>query len=146
MQQMIKQAASGSTSTPNSNEPRSKQETQATNYLFGLLAVVFGEKKMSVTYPDEMRVAAKRMYAPLIGKFTKDEIDKGVMWMKSERQKGNPDFEWPNVDRIIGSIKDANRVRSLHRTYEPPIALIGRDKEVAAQAGRKEIAKMKAMF
>lgn len=143
---MIQQAASGSTLTPNSNEPRSKQEIQATNYLFGLLAVVFGEKKMSVTYPDDMRVAAKRMYAPLIGKLSREEIDKGVTWLKQERQKGNPDFDWPNVDRIIGAIKEANRVRSLHRTYEPPIALIGNDKEVAAAAGRKTIAELRAMF
>jgi hypothetical protein len=140
------QAASGSTSTPNSNEPRSKQEIQATNYLFGLLAVVFGEKKMSVTYPDDMRVAAKRMYAPQIGKFSKDEIDKGVTWLKEERQKGNADFEWPNVDRIIGSITEANRVRSLHRTYEPPIALLDHEKEVAAAAGRKTMAELREMF
>ncbi len=143
---MIQQAASGSTSTPDSNAPRSKQEIQATNYLFGLLAVVFGEKKMSVTYPDDMRVAAKRMYAPQIGKLSREEIDKGVTWLKQERQKGNPDFDWPNVDRIIGAIREANRVRSLHRTYEPPIALIGHDKEVAAAAGRKTIAELRAMF
>ena len=146
VQQMIQQAASGSTSTQNSNAPRSKQEIQATNYLFGLLAVVFGEKKMSVTYPDEMRLAAKRMYAPLIGKFSKDEIDKGVTWLKEERQKGNPDYEWPNVDRIIGSIKEANRVRALHRPYEKPAALIGHDKEVAKAAGAEALKAMKAMF
>ena len=86
VQQMIQQAASGSTSTQSSELPRSKEETQATNYLFGLLAVVYGEKKMSVTFPDEMRVAAKRMYAPLIGKFTREEIDKGVTFVKEEAE------------------------------------------------------------
>ena len=146
VQQMIQQAASGSTSTQSSELPRSKEETQATNYLFGLLAVVYGEKKMSVTFPDEMRVAAKRMYAPLIGKFTREEIDKGVTFVKEERQKGNPDFEWPNIDRIIGSIKEANRVRALHRPYERPAALIGHDREVAKAAGARALDAMKAMF
>jgi len=146
VQQMIQQAASGSTSTQSSELPRSKEETQATNYLFGLLAVVYGEKKMSVTFPDEMRVAAKRMYAPLIGKFSREEIDKGVTYVKEERQKGNAEFEWPNIDRIIGSIKEANRVRALHRPYEQPAALIGHDKEVAKAAGAEALKAMREMF
>ena len=146
MQALVQQVTSGSTSTSNSDAPRSKEETQATNYLFGLLAIVYGEKKMSVTFPDEMRVAAKRMYAPLIGKFSREEIDKGVTYVKEQRQKGSPDFEWPNIDRIIGSIKEANRVRALHRPFEKPAALIGHDKEVAKAAGAEALAAMKAMF
>jgi len=146
VQALIQQVASGSTSTSSSDVPRGKEETQATNYLFGLLAVVYGEKKMSVTFPDEMRVAAKRMYAPLIGKFTREQIDKGVTYVKEERQKGNAEFEWPNIDRIIGSIKEANRVRALHRPYEKPAALIGHDREVAKAAGVRELAKMREMF
>ena len=146
MQALVQQVTSGSTSTSNSDAPRSKEETQATNYLFGLLAIVYGEKKMSVTFPDEMRVAAKRMYAPLIGRFSREEIDKGVTHVKEERQKGNPEFEWPNIDRIIGSIKEANRVRALHRPFEKPAALLGHDKEVAKAAGAEALAAMKAMF
>lgn len=146
MQALVQQVTSGSTSTSNSDVPRSKEETQATNYLFGLLAIVYGEKKMSVTFPDEMRVAAKRMYAPLIGRFSREEIDKGVTYVKEERQKGNPEFEWPNIDRIIGSIKEANRVRALHRPFEKPAALLGHDKEVAKAAGAEALAAMKAMF
>ena len=146
MQALVQQVASGSTSTSNSDVPRSKEETQATNYLFGLLAIVYGEKKMSVTFPDEMRVAAKRMYAPLIGKFTREEIDKGVTYVKEQRQKGNAEFEWPNIDRIIGSIKEANRVRALHRPFEKPAALIGHDKEVAKAAGAEALKAMREMF
>ena len=82
--------------------------------MFGLLAIVYGEKKMSVTFPDEMRVAAKRMYAPLIGKFSREEIDKGVTYVKEERQRGSAEFEWPNIDRIIGSIKAARGIYSSH--------------------------------
>ena len=146
VQALVQQVTSGSTSTSNSDVPRSKEETQATNYLFGLIAIVYGEKKMSVTFPDEMRVAAKRMYAPLIGRFSREEIDKGVTYVKEERQKGNPEFEWPNIDRIIGSIKEANRVRALHRPFEKPAALLGHDKEVAKAAGAEALAAMKAMF
>ena len=146
VQALVQQVTSGSTSTSNSDAPRSKEETQATNYLFGLLAIVYGEKKMSVTFPDEMRVAAKRMYAPLIGKFTREEIDKGVTYVKEQRQKGSPDFEWPNIDRIIGSIKEANRVRALHRPFEKPAALIGHDKEVAKAAGAEALKAMREMF
>jgi len=146
VQALVQQVASGSTSTSNSDVPRSKEETQATNYLFGLLAIVYGEKKMSVTFPDEMRVAAKRMYAPLIGKFTREEIDKGVTYVKEQRQKGNAEFEWPNIDRIIGSIKEANRVRALHRPFEKPAALIGHDKEVAKAAGAEALKAMREMF
>ena len=146
MQALVQQVTSGSTSTSNSDVPRSKEETQATNYFFGLLAIVYGEKKMSVTFPDEMRVAAKRMYAPLIGRFSREEIDKGVTYVKEDRQKGYPEFEWPNIDRIIGSIKEANRVRALHRPFEKPAALLGHDKEVAKAAGAEALAAMKAMF
>ena len=146
MQALVQQVTSGSTSTQSSDAPRSKEETQATNYLFGLLAIVYGEKKMSVTFPDEMRVAAKRMYAPLIGKFSREEIDKGVTYVKEQRQKGSPDFEWPNIDRIIGSIKEANRVRALHRPFEKPAALIGHDKEVAKAAGAEALKAMREMF
>ena len=136
----------GSTSTPHSDDARPLKDTQATNYLFGLLAVVFGSKKMTVTFPDEMLVAAKRMYASQIGVYTKQQINAGIEYLKNERSKGNPDFEWPNLDRIIGSIKEANRVRALHRPYESPTALLGHDKAVAKEAGEIHLAKMRAMF
>jgi hypothetical protein len=136
----------GSTSTRHSENARPLKDTQATNYLFGLLAVVFGSKKMTVTFPDEMLVAAKRMYASKIGVYTKQQINAGIEYLKTERSKGNPDFEWPNLDRIIGSIKEANRVRALHRPYETPTALLGHDKAVAKAAGEIHLAKMRAMF
>ena len=107
---------------------------------------MFGSKKMTVTFPDEMLVAAKRMYASQIGVYTKIEINKGIEHVKREREKGNQDFEWPNLDRIIGSIKEANRVRALHRPYETPAALLGHDKAVAKEAGEIALAKMRAMF
>ena len=142
----MKQIQNGSTSTPHSDDARPLKDTQATNYLFGLLAVVFGSKKMTVTFPDEMLVAAKRMYAAQIGVYTKDQINAGIEYLKTERSKGNPDFEWPNLDRIIGSIKEANRVRALHRPYETPTALLNHDKAVAKEAGEIHLAKMRAMF
>lgn len=86
------------------------------------------------------------MYAPLIGRFSREEIDKGIEYVKAERQKGNSEFEWPNIDRVIGSIKEANRVRALHRPFEQPTALIGHDREVAKAAGARELAKMREMF
>jgi len=101
---------------------------------------------MSVTFPDEMLLAAKRMYAIQIAKYSREEIDKGVEYVKSERSKGNADFEWPNLDRIIGSIKEANRVRALHRPFESPVALLGHDREVAKVAGREALDDMRAMF
>ena len=142
----MKQIQNGSTSTPHSDDARPLKDTQATNYLFGLLAVVFGSKKMTVTFPDEMLTAAKRMYASQIGVYTKQQINAGIEYLKTERSKGNPDFEWPNLDRIIGSIKEANRVRALHRPYETPTALLGHDKAVAKDAGEIHLAKMRAMF
>ena len=101
---------------------------------------------MTVTFPDEMLVAAKRMYASQIAKYDRDEINKGIEFIKDERSKGNPDFEWPNLDRTIGSIRDANRVRALHRPFETPAALIGHDRAVAKAAGANALAAMKAMF
>ena len=111
-----------------------------------MLSVVFGEKKMSVTFPDEMLIAAKRMNAAVIGKFSREEIDKGIVFIKEQRANANSDFDWPNLDLIIGAIKNANRVRALHRPYEPPAALIGHDKSVAEEAGRKALDEMKALF
>ena len=146
VQAAVQQLKTGSTSTPNSDSPRSDKERQATNYLFGLLAVVFGTKKMNVTFPDEMLVAAKRMYAPQIVRYTRDEIDKGIEYVKQERSKGNQDFEWPNIDRIIGTIREASRLRELHKPYVPEKALLGHDKEVAKKAGRQALDTMKEMF
>ena len=101
---------------------------------------------MSRTFPDEMRVAAKRMYAPLVGKYSREEIDKGIEYVKAERQRGNPEFEWPNIDRVIGSIVEANRVKPLHRPFEQPRALLGHDRKRARAAGKRELEKMRAMF
>jgi hypothetical protein len=146
LNQLIQQEVSGLTSKPTSEQERTPEEKQATNYLFGLLSVVFGEKKMSVTFPDEMLIAAKRMNATAIGKFSREEIDKGIVFIKEQRANANSDFDWPNLDLIIGAIRDANRVRALHREYEPPAALIGHDKSVAEEAGRKALDEMKALF
>jgi len=101
---------------------------------------------MSVTFPEEMLLAAKRMYAVQIAKYSREEIDKGVEYVKAERSKGNADFEWPNLDRIIGSIKEANRVRALHRSYESPVALLGHDRKAAKDAGRTALDEMRDMF
>lgn len=139
----MKQAVSGSTSTRSS---RTEEETQAVNYLFGLMAVVFGDKKMSVTYPDSMLIATKSMSAPQIAGLSKGQIDKGIAFIKSEREKGNPEFEWPNLDRIVGAIKEANRHRPLHQMYEKPAALIGHDKTKANEAAAKHLADLKSIF
>lgn len=143
---MIQRQVSGLTSKPTIEVERTPEEKHATNYFFGLLSVVFGEKKMSVTFPDEMLIAAKRMNTAVIGQFSREEIDKGIAFVKEQRANANSDFDWPNIDLIIGAIKNANRVRALHRVYEPPAALIGHDMEVAEVAGRKALAEMKDMF
>jgi len=44
---------------------------------------------MSVTFPDEMLIAAKRMNASAIGKFSREEIDKGIVFIKEQRANAN---------------------------------------------------------
>ena len=144
LKKALASAQIGSTSTQHFDVPAA--DRQATNYVFGVMAVIFGDKKMSVTFPDEMLNKTKRMYAADFGKFDRCQIDKGLEFLRSRREAGDADYEWPNCDRLLGAIKDASRVRSLHRTYEPPVALIGHDKEVAAAAARKTIAELREMF
>ena len=144
LKKALASAQTGSTSTRNSEVTAT--DRQATNYVFGLMAVIFGDKKMSVTYPDEMLNKTKRMYAAELGRFDRSQIDKGLEFLKARREAGDTDYEWPNCDRLLGAIKQSSRVRSLHRTYEPPIALIGHDKEVAKAAGAKALKAMREMF
>ena len=106
----------------NSSEtPRgfSDVEIQASKYFFARLRTIWGAGKFNQQWPTEedMRLA-RREYAKEIGRHTKDEIDAALEHAKKQKANGDPEFEWPDISRILSGAK--RYACAAHRVYIPP--------------------------
>lgn len=104
-------------------------------------------KKYDINFPDDRLIAAsKRLWAKDIGGFTREEIDKGMEWIKTQKKNHEPGWEYLDVGMCVGAVKQANRVRAAHREFER-LALPDKGaQERAKKAGASELAKLNAMF
>ena len=82
---------------------------------------VWGVAKMNSLYPDEAaKQIARRTFAKRIGKYTREQIDAAINFM-SEQKSNEKMYKWPDVNEVLGCLRDLNRTRPLHQKYVPMI-------------------------
>ena len=97
----------------------SNEEKDSTYYLFMRMTGVWGMSKMNSLYPDEAaQQIARRTFAKRIGKYTREQIDASINFM-SEQKSNAKMYDWPDVNEVLGCLRDLNRTRPLHQKYVP---------------------------
>ena len=102
----------------------SKQSTTFTDYqieistyVWNMFSLIFGAVLMSQTFPDGIKKSAKKLNARELGKYTRDEIDQGLHFLKTERSKHNDKFRYPNMDAFLGILRDCVKKRAIHQPF-----------------------------
>lgn len=104
LRQSSEQLSTESFSTQNEQSTFSEHERLATGYLFMRLRAIYGNTfKIHFTSKNSVR-QTKREWAKDIGKYTRDQIDSGLDYVKEQLKNGNQDYKWPDVGQVIGSI------------------------------------------
>ena len=126
----------------------SEDERDAVGYFFMRLSNMYGVSKIQSQWPDSESLRnAKREYAKDIGRFTREEISHAFDLAHKQKQEGSSRLDWPDVDAILGLIKNTGMTGSwgtaAHRLYKPE-QFIGRGtKEDRRKAAISAIADLK---
>ena len=105
----------------------SADDKDAIAYFFMRLQNVFGTPKMRAQWPDdEILNLARREFGKEIAKFGRDQIDEAFQHVHKERRSGNPRFEWPNIDAILGLLTNEGVFTGsagigAHKIYAPEL-------------------------
>lgn len=79
----------------------SEQEKDSTAYFFVRLKAVYGAEFMR-HFPDvESERISKREWARQIGQYSREQIDGMFSHVKSERMRGNDDYQWLDIGNIL---------------------------------------------
>ena len=93
--------------------------------------------------------AIKREYATHVMNFTRDKIDLGFEQLHKLRQANNPDYNFLNIDKVIGLINGSgmNQGRAgIHKPFPPRIEPSEEELSRRQQVGRRELDKIKKML
>ena len=91
--------------------------------------------------------AAQNEWKPEIESLTRDEIDKGMIKVRSFRVDKNPDFEWPDIAITIAVCRDnyktaktseQQRLRTIKEAHERTVAREFRLEDKGAQDRAKK--------
>lgn len=116
------------------------------SYFYQHLKALYLREYSSQFQDARLIAASKREWADRIIGYTKDQIDKGVEWIKSQQVNHEDGWQFLNVGRCVGAIKEANRVRAAHREFEH-LALFDKSaQERAEKAGQAVLGDLKGMF
>ena len=91
--------------------------------------------------------ASKREWAENIINYGKAEMDKGLSWIKTQKINHVDGWQYFDVGRCIGAIKQANTTKAIHKPFKRDNALddlTARDE--AQKAGKANLCGLKAMF
>lgn len=148
------------TSLPSAEQPStmtkqpifSEQQKDSTAYFFVRLKTVYGADFMR-HFPDvESEKMAKREWAQQIGQYTRQQIDSMFDHVKSERMRGNEDYQWLDIGNILAilgsSWQHAQQSKSVREALgEEYFALEDKGKKDRARAaGERELSKIKSLF
>lgn len=73
--------------------------------MFKCLAAIYANKWTATYANEEVLSDARKMWAADIGQFTRQDIDAAIALIKKLKISGDPNFEWPDVSRVISLLK-----------------------------------------
>jgi len=126
-------------------EPRifNESERKAVGYFYQhLKAIYLGEYDRHFK-DDRMIAASKREWADKIACYSKEQIDKGIEWIKTQKVNKEDGWQYLDIGICIGAIKQANRVRAAHQIFQREALPDKSAQERAKKVGASELEKLK---
>ena len=143
------QNSSTDSQTTTKQQTFSEHERDVTGYLFAKLVVLYAGA-FYLVYPSIKEVNfAKREYAQQIGKYSRDQIDTALKLLASlaiSPERENRIFREPNIPAILALMEEAVKRDRAHQLFLPVPQESDEDKEKRLELGRKEAARLLAMF
>ncbi|WP_323845379.1 hypothetical protein [Microbulbifer magnicolonia] len=136
--------------SPMGSSELKERERDVVAYFFLRLRMINGEQ-FDRLFPDERTEAlAKREYAAHLKDFSREEIDRGIAAYHENRQYGVNGFQFLDVDRAIGLIKNSGLIEGnparIHKLFEPQALPDKTAEEKSRRAGARELEKMRSLF
>ena len=157
--QLINQVLSNPSETQSTEPQLTIGDKDLVNWFFLRLETVYAAKFWSQFSDEKTVLLTKREWAGNITKYTREDLHTAIEFAKSERERGNEEYKWPDIAVILGSLK--NRISPdggnsgayvmisdpKHPSYQDP-KRIESDSYVSKrkQAGRSALDSMKGMF
>lgn len=89
---------------PVSSSELTPEQRKAVGYFFARLKMISSQQYDLLMPDSKTESLIKREYAPHLIAFTKNQIDIGLEAFHSLRQRGDPDYKFLDLDKIIGLI------------------------------------------
>lgn len=89
--------------------------------------------------PEVVKVH-KRSLAPALGKYSREQVDKGLAFIREQKRNGEARYMRLDLDVAVGAIRDANRRIAAHKAFEalPPPQLTKAERHEMMQKLREE--------
>ena len=101
----------------------SDEQKDSTAYFFLRLSNIYLAEYVRQLPDEDAENAAKRENCKFIGGYTREKISKGCDWIHEQKRNHEDGWQFLDVDRCIGAIKQANTVKACHKKYDPSKAL-----------------------
>lgn len=116
-------------------------EREITDYVFAALRVIYPrDYNFDIDQSPEVVKVHKRSLAPALGKYNREQVDKGLAFIREQKRNGEARYMRLDLDVAIGAIRDANRRIAAHQQYEalPPPQLSKAERAEMMQKLREE--------
>ena len=102
----------------------SKQEQESVKCFYGHLKAIYQGAYDNHFRNDERLIkASKREWVDHISSYSEEQIEKGVAWIKEQKVNHEDGWQYFDVGRCVGAIKQANTVKAYHQIYDKSKAL-----------------------
>jgi len=109
------------------------------------LSNIYGREYRSQLPNEELIRNSKREHGQYICKYSREYIDKGCTWIHTQKQNSEDGWQFLDIDRCIGAIKQAGTVKAAHKQFQPALEDLT-EKARRKDVGKNEAAKLKALF
>jgi hypothetical protein len=125
----------------------SHPERDSVAYFFLRLSNIYLAEYIRHLHNAESENLAKREFGTRVCKYSRQQIDKGCSWIHQQKENHTDGWQYLDIDRCIGAVKEANTVKAIHRPFERDLALEDKGaQERAKSAGERELGGLKAIF
>jgi|VirMetMinimDraft_7_1064189.scaffolds.fasta_scaffold02073_19 hypothetical protein len=124
----------------------SHPERDSVAYFFLRLSNIYLAEYIRHLHNAESENLAKREFGTRVCKYSRQQIDKGCSWIHQQKENHTDGWQYLDIDRCIGAVKEANTVKSIHKPFEPDLALEDQGaKDRAITAGKEALNKMRGL-
>ncbi len=104
--ELINQVQNRESETQSTGPQLTTGDKDLVNWFFMRLQTNYGSKFWTQFSDEKTVLLTKREWANQIISHTREELHTAIELSKEQRQNGNADFEWPDIAKILGLLKN----------------------------------------